>query len=77
MLKFDFDYVIPGHGPVTDKKGLEKQLEYIESLKLNILDGIDKNKPVDQIKSPFSFEKDDWSEKATIERWYEFYNNQK
>jgi len=32
LMKLDFNYVVPGHGPVTDRSGIEYMLTYIQVL---------------------------------------------
>ena len=51
--------VVPGHGPVTDRQGVEKQIAYFEKLLLNVKKQIDAGKSRDETTSmTFGFMED-------------------
>jgi len=45
----DETVVVPGHGEVTDAQGVQKQIQYIESLRAEVGRAIDAGKTVDEI----------------------------
>ena len=50
LLEEDFDYFIPGHGPISTKKDLELQIKYIEEILIIAKQCLKDNKPIKEIK---------------------------
>lgn len=75
-LGWEIEHVIPGHGPVTGKAEIRKQLDFFESLKQATLDVIHAGKQPQDIPLPVTYtvrEKDQWMLEITKKRWFEFY----
>jgi glyoxylase-like metal-dependent hydrolase (beta-lactamase superfamily II) len=75
-LNWEIDKVIPGHGPLTDKREIRKQLEFFEALKCATLDALAAGKgPQDIVMPPrYTVEpKEQWLLERTQQRWHEYY----
>ena len=75
-LNWDINRVIPGHGPVTDIREIEKHLEFFERLKAATLDTLKSGKSPQDIVIPTTYpfnEKARWIAERTQQRWYEYY----
>jgi len=58
----DFKTVIPGHGDITDSKGIFKMAEYFKNLRVQVENGIKNHKTLEEIQNDHSLlEKEDIS----------------
>lgn len=77
FLNLDFKYLVPGHGPLTDKKEIKLQLKNLENVRKVILDAIEDNIETSKIVLPEFYEPlSPSSITRTIEHFYRFYANQ-
>ncbi|MBD3193202.1 MAG: MBL fold metallo-hydrolase [Candidatus Heimdallarchaeota archaeon] len=76
-LDLDFEYVVPGHGPLTGKSEIMKQLRNLKNLRSTIIDAIADNVEISKIELPPFYEPlSESSRTRTIEHFYRFYANQ-
>ncbi len=79
FLSFDFEKLVPGHGPVVGKDEVEKHLAFFEALRDATKEAIGAGKGHEAIKIPEFYgldEEDIWVRKATLEHWYGFYKGE-
>ncbi len=79
FLTFDFEKLIPGHGPVVGKMEVEKHLHFFEALKEATKEAILAEKGVDDIQVPEFYaapEEDAWIKTETLKHWYTFYKTE-
>jgi len=50
LYKMNLDYVIPGHGDLTNKEGIAKQISYFKSLRTEVKAGIDKGTSLEEMQ---------------------------
>jgi glyoxylase-like metal-dependent hydrolase (beta-lactamase superfamily II) len=77
IVQFDFEFIIPGHGPVTTKLEVIKQLEFLRNLKKIIFEAVKNKIEVSEITIPKIYYTEDWVEEKTINHWVEFYRSSK
>jgi cyclase len=77
FLRMDIRHVIPGHGPVSGRDELEKQLRFFEDLKSNTLAAVLAGQSWRQILIPPVYEEaeEEWFAERTLQRWYEYYRD--
>ena len=77
-LLLDYDYVVPGHGPLCDKVEVDKQLELLKELRDNTLQAIKDNKKPFEITRSTIYEKASESRVTrTLRHFYNFYSKKK
>jgi glyoxylase-like metal-dependent hydrolase (beta-lactamase superfamily II) len=77
-LELDIEQVIPGHGPVSGKDEIAKQLEFLEILKRNTLQAIKAGGGHRDIVMPTVYPpaaEDEWFAGRTLERSYTYYRS--
>ncbi|WP_124019540.1 MBL fold metallo-hydrolase [Flavobacterium sp. HTF] len=47
----DNDVVVPGHGRITNKKGIKYTIDYVNALKQNVENAVKKGETLDQVKA--------------------------
>ncbi|KAF2329020.1 MBL fold metallo-hydrolase [Flavobacterium daemonense] len=47
----DNDVVVPGHGRITNKKGIKYTIDYVNALKKNVEDAVKKGQTLEQVKA--------------------------
>jgi hypothetical protein len=75
----DIEQVIPGHGPVSGKDEIAKQLEFFEILKRNTLRAIEPGGDYRDIVLPTVYPpaaEDEWFTGRTLEHWYTYYRGE-
>lgn len=78
-LDLDIEFIVPGHGPITGREEIIKQLSYFEKLKENTIKAIgNKGEPKDII-IPDDYtvgdnDIDRWVIEMTQKKWFNFYN---
>lgn len=78
ILEFDFDHVVPGHGPLCGKGEVKKQLSLLKELRDNTLEAVEKNAGPTGIKRSTIYEKADESRVTrTLRHFYDFYSKKK
>jgi cyclase len=80
MLALDFEWLVPGHGPVVGKDEVEKHLAFFEALRDATQEAIETGKDANVIQVPEFYELGEelaWSKAATLEHWYAFYKGRK
>ncbi|UCG01355.1 MAG: MBL fold metallo-hydrolase [Candidatus Heimdallarchaeota archaeon] len=78
IQNMDIEKIVPGHGPILEKRELNKHIIFFKSLRALVREAIRKNLPIDTMIPPdfFEFEADIWKPIA-VEYWYNFYRRQK
>lgn len=75
VLHYDFDHVVPGHGPLCGKEEIQKQLRLLIELRDNTLQAIAEKTGPAGIKKPMIY---DLSNKSRVTRtlkfFYDFYS---
>ncbi len=51
VMAWDIDLVIPGHGEITDKSGLQKKINYLTSLRQAVRNAIQKGRTLEQMQN--------------------------
>ncbi|NHJ48689.1 MAG: MBL fold metallo-hydrolase [Asgard group archaeon] len=75
ILQMDFDYVVPGHGPLCDKSEIKKQLQLLEELRDNTIEAIKNELDPKDIKPSNIYEKAvDRRLNRTLRHFHEFYS---
>jgi cyclase len=77
-LEMNIEHVIPGHGPVSAKDEIARQLEFFEILKRNTLQAIKAGGDHRDIILPTVYPptaEDDWFTGKTLERWHTYYRS--
>lgn len=78
VLKMDFVYVVPGHGPLCDKIEIEKQLKLLKELRDNTLKALKENKSPAEIPRSTIYENASESRiTRTLQHFYDFYSKKK
>lgn len=78
ILQYNFDFVIPGHGPLCDKAEIEKQLLLLKELRENTLEAIAENTGPSRIKKSIIYKNVNPSrETRTLRHFYDFYSYKK
>ena len=63
LLQEDYEYFIPGHGPISTKKDLKLQLKYLEEILVIAKQRLKENKSIKEIQvSDLSAEFQDWDD---------------
>lgn len=60
------DVVVPGHGRITDKKGIKFTIDYVNALKKNVEDGVKKGETLEQVKASVTMKE--------FDKGYELFN---
>jgi len=75
ILNFDFDHVVPGHGPLCGKEETRKQLKLLKELRDNTLKAISEKTGPTRIKKPVIYELTNKSRVTrTMQFFYDFYS---
>jgi len=72
----DIERVVPGHGPVSGADVIGRQLEFLESLKANVLRTVQAGKGPDDVTVPDMVpvaEGREWFVPRTLARWHSYY----
>lgn len=78
VLNYDFDYVVPGHGPLCGKEEIRKQLKFLYELRDNTLKAITEKTGPTGIKKPLIYELTNKSRVTrTMQFFYDFYSKKK
>ena len=56
VYSWDIDYVIPGHGDITTKDGIKKQINYLVDLRRAVKEGLDNGKSLEILKNEITLE---------------------
>ncbi|MFX0123452.1 MAG: MBL fold metallo-hydrolase [Candidatus Hodarchaeota archaeon] len=77
ILELDFQYLVPGHGPVVDKSEVKTCLEIFEKFKGEICAGIAEGKQLSEISLPELFkEPKQYYNQDALAHWFNFYKKQ-
>ena len=75
VLKMDYEYIVPGHGPLCDKAEAEKQLKLLKELRDNTLKALEENKNPTEITRSTIYEKASESRVTrTLQHFHDFYS---
>lgn len=75
IITLDFEYVIPGHGPIVGREEIVKHLDFFRNLRKIIIESIEKGISVDDIKIPeFYAPVQPGMDSRSIEYWIKFYS---
>ncbi|MGB9693866.1 MAG: hypothetical protein ACPLYF_03390, partial [Fervidobacterium sp.] len=81
ILEMDVNIILPGHGPLSDKDEVKKQLEWFmtvrSKMKAMIAEGTPMGKVIEYSRYPSFYESDrpTWRT-STLEHWYRKWSNQ-
>ncbi|MFW9914161.1 MAG: MBL fold metallo-hydrolase [Candidatus Thorarchaeota archaeon] len=74
MLQLDFQYLVPGHGPVVDKREVKSCLEIFEKFKGEISAEIAEGKQLSEMSLPELFkEPTGYYNQDALAHWFNFY----
>jgi glyoxylase-like metal-dependent hydrolase (beta-lactamase superfamily II) len=75
VLEMDFEYIVPGHGPLCDKSEIKKQLQLLEELRDNTIEAIKNQLGPEDIKPSTIYEKAvDRRLARTLRHFHKFYS---
>jgi glyoxylase-like metal-dependent hydrolase (beta-lactamase superfamily II) len=56
VYDWDIDHVIPGHGAITNKEGIKKQINYLIDLRSAVKEGINEGKSLEELKNEITLQ---------------------
>ncbi|MFX0113295.1 MAG: MBL fold metallo-hydrolase [Candidatus Hodarchaeota archaeon] len=80
IYSLNFEYLVPGHGPIVDKCEIKKHISFFKELKDEIKSLILYNIDLAKINVPEFYDdvtQDQWCRKSAIQFWFEYYKNLK